>query len=547
MALTRIKSPMVAPVTATGGTAARKIEDRLADRVNLLDFRSLVSGGDWQAAIQAWLDAACAAGKAAWAPAGEYVCGAQITQTGRSVDVVGDGGGTTRFRFTNPASAGFSFAPDEYLTGPPNSWDSITLRGFSVIADGVLLSPAINIAYPAVAFDGNRKVFLEDIAIRPRLFGTDRFSAGLVLSNAVGVKVEGLDYVGDNANSSPAVKMTSCFDVTVTDPNVDYASEAILALDSPAHQFEGLQIVGGTLNNVTRGVVAQKTGSTSCIFVSVLATHIAAYGSAVDLTDIDQWFVDSCLLYMAGSGSNNGATVLINGGSDTGWLTNTLLSQNTGATGVTGAKFVSTSTNIHVHGNTFASYATGIARGSLIGSSIRDNLFHLCATNLTGAVGGHERHIDKATGAETKPRQPAFLGQLMASTANNQTGDGTAAILTGMTAVYDQGGNFDGTNYTATVTGKHALNASVTLSNVGAGHTKAVLYLITSNRSYLAVANPANLAASDGTATLSLSVVADMDAGDIAQVQVSVHNSTKTVGIFGNAALFTHFSGHLSC
>lgn len=71
---TQVKSPMIKegndiPVTATGSTTARALEDRFADVVNVRDFYLDSDNGDWTRAIQAALDI----GGSVYVPDGIYL------------------------------------------------------------------------------------------------------------------------------------------------------------------------------------------------------------------------------------------------------------------------------------------------------------------------------------------------------------------------------------------------------------------------------------------------------------------------------------------
>lgn len=132
-------------------------------------------------------------------------------------------------------------------------------------------------------------------------------------------------------------------------------------------------------------------------------------------------------------------------------------------------------------------------------------------------------------------------------TDSQATGDGTVKTLDLDTVLYDQGGNFSGTTFTAPVTGKYRFTASTRLTDVGAGHTLGTMNLVTTDVTLTHVhLNPANARASDNKLCLSLGIEIEMDAGDTATVTVTISNSTKVVDIEGSASAFvTYFSGEL--
>lgn len=92
MALIRVQPPMVAPVTATGATTARKIEDRLADWLSVLDFYGAVPLSD-AGALSAAIAAGMASGKRVVVPARTYTVAASIVVSATApIDIEFDSG-----------------------------------------------------------------------------------------------------------------------------------------------------------------------------------------------------------------------------------------------------------------------------------------------------------------------------------------------------------------------------------------------------------------------------------------------------------------------
>ena len=140
--------------------------------------------------------------------------------------------------------------------------------------------------------------------------------------------------------------------------------------------------------------------------------------------------------------------------------------------------------------------------------------------------------------------QPAF-NALLTDTQSNVTGDGTAYDIIGAiwTEIVDQGSNFSDGTFTAPVTGIYSLAANVYLQELTAAHTKAEVYVITSNREYALYYSGASPLT--GSNMLSGAIIADMDINDTAFLRVTVSNGTKIVDIYGTA--WTYFSGVLIC
>lgn len=125
----------------------------------------------------------------------------------------------------------------------------------------------------------------------------------------------------------------------------------------------------------------------------------------------------------------------------------------------------------------------------------------------------------------------------------NQTGAG-AQVTVGFSEIFDDNNNFSSDTFTAPITGRYQLNAVVSLSALSTAATLTSLRIITSNRTYLTTKglNPKAGGLQD---SISMSVVADMDAGDTATVTIQVDGMAgDTASIIGNAStMWTTFSG----
>lgn len=149
-----------------------------------------------------------------------------------------------------------------------------------------------------------------------------------------------------------------------------------------------------------------------------------------------------------------------------------------------------------------------------------------------------------ATGSIVEPLAPCFLAQI-SSNKTNVTGDGTEYVIIFDSEIYDQGNNYNPANgtFTAPVGGRYILSANFGISDLNSAvHTAWELTLVTSNRSYVQTyqAIPSGVT----FMPVSFTVVADMDAGDTANVHIIVSGSSKVVDI-GTTAARTSFSGAL--
>lgn len=155
--------------------------------------------------------------------------------------------------------------------------------------------------------------------------------------------------------------------------------------------------------------------------------------------------------------------------------------------------------------------------------------------------------VAQDSGEINYPLQPAFLGRL-SSSLGTVTGDGTSYTVVLDTEVFDQGSDYDLTVFTAPVDGKYAFSFSILLQGIGASHTENQQRIYTSNRIYYFMSSNPTANADNGSNGRTGSILADMDAGDVARISVSVSNSTKTVSLKGNDThCWTSFSGHLVC
>ena len=132
---------------------------------------------------------------------------------------------------------------------------------------------------------------------------------------------------------------------------------------------------------------------------------------------------------------------------------------------------------------------------------------------------------------------------------DNATGAGAIATVNFTTEVFDQNGDYDGTNtFTAPVTGRYRFSFSVFIGGLTAAMTKGECALVTSNRTYRSnIINYGAVKSFDDAYTVHFSTLADMDAADTAYVTVVIQRGAgDTADLTGNAEL-GYFSGELVC
>lgn len=185
---------------------------------------------------------------------------------------------------------------------------------------------------------------------------------------------------------------------------------------------------------------------------------------------------------------------------------------------------------------------TGVAAGT----SLQLGAGAFTLTSTTGTI-----MSAATTGEITYPLQPAFLAYL-GSDDLNKTGAGTAWTLgssTALTEVFDQSGDFatSGT-FTAPVTGRYFLTATMRIGGITVAMTNGTLTLTTSNRAMGWLINVGAVQVATNNVSLTATAFVDMDAADTATVSITISNGAgDTADIQGGSSMNTSFGGHLVC
>ena len=141
----------------------------------------------------------------------------------------------------------------------------------------------------------------------------------------------------------------------------------------------------------------------------------------------------------------------------------------------------------------------------------------------------------------TMSSQPAFLAY--ANTQNN-IAVATNVNITFQNERFDQNADFDGTStFTAPITGRYQLNASVYFGNIDSASGYYYIELNTSNENYYNIIAAGGFSADIDYLTLTLSHIVDMDASDTAKIRVVQSHGTAQTDINANS----FFSGYLVC
>ena len=164
---------------------------------------------------------------------------------------------------------------------------------------------------------------------------------------------------------------------------------------------------------------------------------------------------------------------------------------------------------------------------------------------LGSTLGTTSHMVIDATGAITKPLQPAFLAQPASAQLNIPINAVTDVVFG--TERFDQNADFASNTFTAPVTGRYQLNTTIYVQNMDAANNYFDVILSTSNRNYFHTIDPESYEANNEDApyyTMCIAVLADMDANDTAKVQIGIpNNGTAQCDVQTGST----FSGYLAC
>ena len=162
-----------------------------------------------------------------------------------------------------------------------------------------------------------------------------------------------------------------------------------------------------------------------------------------------------------------------------------------------------------------------------------------------GGAGATYMQVNNS-GAVIKPLQPAFSVHKNSSNQSDFAVN-TNVVLTWTHSRFDQNSDFDFVNgrFTAPVTGKYQLSGNIRLDNIDNSADYYIVILATSNEIYRFIFDP-DLDGDQVYWTVSINVLADMDANDVVSLQVNQGNGSAQTDISGDAE-YTYFSGFLAC
>jgi len=187
-----------------------------------------------------------------------------------------------------------------------------------------------------------------------------------------------------------------------------------------------------------------------------------------------------------------------------------------------------------------AGYHTG---GSQIGDMViaaerQKDLLFSTISNSSGGVATRMK-IDQH-GRVTKPAQPAFM---IGKNSESNIPINTTHVIGYNLERYDQGNNFASNTFTAPVTGKYYLRASVRADAVDVSANYYSLTIVTSNREY-AIINAPRYNSDPSYITFAVSATCDMDVGDTAYVQIIQSGGASQTDL-DSSSNASYFCGYL--
>jgi len=169
------------------------------------------------------------------------------------------------------------------------------------------------------------------------------------------------------------------------------------------------------------------------------------------------------------------------------------------------------------------------------------------AIGLGSALGTTDHMVFDATGAVTKPLQPAFSA-IVGTTISNVTGDSTGYTIIFNSEEFDTNGDFDTSTglFTAPVAGVYSFTAGVSIYGITSSHTSDDIFIKDNTDNWYG--NKQNLyatATAAGYRYMTLAATFYMAASDTAGVEMRIYNGAKVVDVLGQSYPTTWFSGCL--
>ena len=147
-----------------------------------------------------------------------------------------------------------------------------------------------------------------------------------------------------------------------------------------------------------------------------------------------------------------------------------------------------------------------------------------------------------ANGIITKPLQPAF--HVNQGSAQNNLSPNSNTTITFANENFDNNSDFSSNTFTAPVTGKYQINATVRMDNLDIDTAYVIVNIVTSNRTVQLIQGTSGFDADQVYQNISGSHVMDMDANDTAILSINLPGSGASQADISDQ---TRFSGYLVC
>jgi len=187
----------------------------------------------------------------------------------------------------------------------------------------------------------------------------------------------------------------------------------------------------------------------------------------------------------------------------------------------------------------------GDAAGIFMGTTSNNNaggVRYFTDTNkLTLRANDEDRLLIDSAGIVTKPLQPAFSASAVET--NNPAVNTWHTV--NLTEIFDNNADFNPSTdaFTAPVGGKYQLNGSIRVDNLQEASGYMYIKINTSNRGYYSIVSPPAFDSTPQYWGLTISHLADMDAGDTATLTFYISGGTAGADIHSESM----FSGFLAC
>jgi len=185
-------------------------------------------------------------------------------------------------------------------------------------------------------------------------------------------------------------------------------------------------------------------------------------------------------------------------------------------------------------------YISADAAGLCLATDTAGITFRTGITGNDPTDTGSERMRIQAGGEITSSTNPIFHCQR--NSGVNNIAVNTTHTISFASQVIDRGNNIDGTVFTAPVTGGYLLSTTMRLDAIDTAATYYQVIISTSNRSYMIILDP-NYTADPLYLVQTFTVIADMDAGDVAVVQIFQSGGSTQTDVNINSYFFGYLCG----